>query len=464
MIFLGAMMMSHFHTSLKFGALALAAALAACGGGGGGGDAVSSPVAVSLAQVAATASAGDSFLVSGTAVSQPNLMTSAKWTVTKLTAGAPDLSVANADCATATKSGHTTNSLSQSTWKCDAVVTVPATVPQDSTYRFIFNGADEKGNASSDFRDVTVVAAKAPAVATPTASAQAALTVTSGDNVGLNCFAAGGKIGAGSSYRIQWVVKSNASGLPINFDANAAGALTFKAPAVNAPSSVTFQCRVTDDNLATGTADSVVTINPSPLGATNAVAVAGPAQSVLPQALVTLDGSQSTIQGGGALYFTWTQTEGPVVGLAGAATAKPTFVAPVVTQNTRLVFRMTAQATPNNAANASVSETTEAVVYVNPLASLTLSISPAQATSSGRAVVLTINAIPASGTLYYEWTQVSGPVVTLGGANTSSASFVTPKVAASTEMLFSVKVSRTPIAQADPNEIATTDVVVSVGP
>jgi len=55
---------------------------------------------------------------------------------------------------------------------------------------------------------------------------------------------------------------------------------------------------------------------------------AGEDQTVPGGAGVTLDGSGSTDADGGALLYSWVQTDGPTVTLTGASTAAPTFTAP----------------------------------------------------------------------------------------------------------------------------------------
>jgi hypothetical protein len=61
------------------------------------------------------------------------------------------------------------------------------------------------------------------------------------------------------------------------------------------------------------------------------IAAAGPDQTVVGGAAVTLDGTASNDPDGGALSYAWTRTSGLLVTLSDAAVAQPTFTAPVVT-------------------------------------------------------------------------------------------------------------------------------------
>jgi hypothetical protein len=447
-------------TSKMLAMSALAALLSACGGGGGS-DAVTSPVTASVTSAPDSVALGKTFTLSGLVSSTPTLMKSQAWSYVKLTAGAPDIAMANASCDVAVRANKTVNSTSQSDWSCDTVVIAPSTLTADSTYRFVISGSDASGNSASAYKEVTISSGSVgPLPTAPVATTQSAITVTSGDDVGLNCLASGGTVAATSAYRFQWVVKSNPSGLSLSTTSVQPSDLTFKAPGVSAATTVTFQCRVTDDNLATGTADSVVTINPAPTTAT--IANAGGSQTVTQGTVVTLNGAGSTSTA--PLYYTWTQVDGPAVTLAGANTVTPTFLAPTVSTATRLTFRLVAQTVPGNTANAVASEIDTAVVYVNPQVPLQLVMPISSVVKAGSPVSLTVSVSPAGQTLYYEWTKVSGPAVTLGGSNTANVSFIAPTVASSTEMLFTVKVSRTPIASAQPSEIYTSDVVISVSP
>ncbi|MFK4705723.1 hypothetical protein ABIC83_002562 [Roseateles asaccharophilus] len=445
--------------------------LVACGGGGGAGgslpDATKSPVVVSVTQGASTVALGKSYVASATATSQPGAMQKMSWSVAKMTADAPDLTVSNGDCAAGTRNSKTINGITQSNWACDAVVTAPTSVAADSTYRVTFTGIDASGNSATDYRDVVVNAVPLtpnnpvpPVVATtPTVAAM------SGADVGLNCFANGGFLKPGSKYVTTWVTKSNPSGLSLSLTPQNDGSLTFKAPLVAAPASVTMQCRVTDDNLQTATGDTVVTIAPS--SGVTAVANAGASQTVLLNSVVTIDASSSAAPGNPTLYYKWVQIDGPTVSLSTDTGVRASFTAPAVTDTTRLLFRLYVSTTsPANPGTAAPAEQATVAVFVQPQAPLTLSVSTSQSVKSGVPVVLSVAATPISGTtLYYGWTQVAGPTVTLGGANTDKASFVAPTVVGSpVEMRFAVNVSRKPLSEAKPSEIVSSDSVVQVSP
>ncbi len=64
------------------------------------------------------------------------------------------------------------------------------------------------------------------------------------------------------------------------------------------------------------------------------------AQTVTANATVTLNGTASSDPDGSIVEFAWTQTEGTAVTLLNATTSQPCFVAPTVTGNTTLTFRL----------------------------------------------------------------------------------------------------------------------------
>lgn len=448
-------------------------ALTACGGGGGGSnplpDAITSPVTTTANVTTATASAGLSFIASGRAESQPNALSSMGWTATALTGGAPDIQIANADCSNSTRNNRSINGISQSTWTCDAVVTIPAGLSLDANYRLSFQATDAKGNASN--ANVNVAATKAPPKpdtptspsSPPVVTASSTVDVAGGALVNVNCFATGGSPGPGNTYQYNWVVKDNPSGLAIGLTTNGSVG-EFRAPVVSSPAYVILQCRGTDVAGLTSTADTRVNIAAG--SSSTAVAEAGPTQSVGPGALVNLNGSASKAPNNGQLYYLWTQTEGPLVSLSNNNTATPSFLAPAVSTPTRLTFKLNATTVQiSSPTQAAAAETDFVSIYVLPYTPLTLTVTASSVVSSNTAVAMSVQATPSDGTLYYSWTQVSGPSVTLGGATTSRASFNSPALSGSSaDLLFQVSVSRKPIATAAPEEIVRADVTIRVVP
>jgi REJ domain len=173
-------------------------------------------------------------------------------------------------------------------------------------------------------------------------------------------------------------------------------------------------------------------------------------------AIVTLDGSQSHDPDGDALTYTWTQISGPNVVLSTPAnqpSSDPTtsFTAPNSEAN--LVFRLivtdtaglsdgdtvTIQVIPALMPTPIPEPTPPPTTNVPPVANAGHH-EPAQKTVNAGAIV-TLNGSqsydPDGGTIIsYRWSQVSGPIVALSGADTMVASFTAPNLAADTELVF----------------------------
>lgn len=401
-------------------------------------------------------------LVSGSATVAQGTIQNTTWVAVALSAGAPVMNISNKDCIVATRTKSVSGGVTSGAISCDAVLNTSSPVTADTTYRVSLTSVDSNTNASTDYRDITFLAG--PATLNPVASTPASLTVHSGDNVQITCSATGGTVFALDSYRFAWSPVANPSGLSVSTSNNSPAELTFKAPAVTTSSTLTYQCRVTDSAQKTATSNTVVTILPSvPGAATNLTfARAGGSQSTSSGLVVTLDGSTSSTTSLGGIFYTWTQISGPVVVLGGVNSPKASFTAPAVTQPTALTFRLIAQSIANNTANATASETDVATVYVNPNPDLVLTLANAQTVPRNTATNITVAVSPVVAPLYYSWTQVSGASVILGGANTSSPSFISPNTTGL--LVFSVSVSRKPLAQAAASEIFTGDLVVNVNP
>lgn len=114
---------------------------------------------------------------------------------------------------------------------------------------------------------------------------------------------------------------------------------SFTAPAaISSAQTLTFRLVVSDGTLSSAPDTANVTvlsnINLAP------TANAGPDQQVSAGASVTLDGTGSGDPEGQALSYTWTQTAGTAVPLAGATTARPTFTLPSLAVSEVLTFQL----------------------------------------------------------------------------------------------------------------------------
>lgn len=158
-------------------------------------------------------------------------------------------------------------------------------------------------------------------VAAPRASAGPSLVAQQGQVVTLD--------GSGSTGAITSVLWTQLSGTPVSLDDPTTLTPSFTAPGI--AGTLAFQLQVSGPGGST-----IATVSVEVAGVVPPVAEAGPAQTVAPGTLVTLDGSGSL----GATTFAWTQVAGtPAVSLANADAARATFVFPAGA--TALVFQLT---------------------------------------------------------------------------------------------------------------------------
>ena len=224
----------------------------------------------------------------------------------------------------------------------------------------------------------------------------------------------------GDLLSFQW---TQTAGTPVALSGATGAVATFPAPA--APDTLTFELRVTDPGGLTATAVVVTTVR---VGVP--VADAGSDRSVSEGTPgVTLDGSQSFDPDGGALGFRWIQTGVPVVTLAGANTPMPSFDAPSLAPDASdLSIRFELEITDPDGLTAR--DEVEVTVTRNNDAPVVV-VAPVASVEPGETVDLdaTDSSDPNPGeteTLTFSWSQVSGPAVTLLGADTAMPSFAAP--------------------------------------
>jgi LmbE family N-acetylglucosaminyl deacetylase len=165
-----------------------------------------------------------------------------------------------------------------------------------------------------------------------------------------------------------------------------------------------------------------------------AVANAGFAQSVTAGQKVTLNGTASSAEGTEPITYGWTQTGGPSVALANPQTAAPSFT--MISHPTVLSFALTVssggQTSPPDLVHVRVPSS-------NPTP--TAVVGGGQTATSGAGVQLDGSESwdPNSLPLAYEWTQKSGPPVTLVEDTSAQPEFLAPS--GPTSLAFSLVVS-----------------------
>lgn len=242
----------------------------------------------------------------------------------------------------------------------------------------------------------------------PTANAGADVSVTSGTQVTLSGSATDPE---GDTLTYAWAQTSGPS-----VTLSGANTLTpsFTAPAVSSSTTLVFELTVSD---GTNTATDSVSVTVTP-GNRAPTVNAGLDGTVEERAEYTLSGSASD-DDGDALTYLWTQVSGTPVAVKNYTTPTATFIAPEVTLDEVLVFRLTVSdgiATANDTISVTVTNVNRAPI-----------VSDTSVAFSAGTVTVTASAVDPDGdALSYSWAQTAGSTVSFNGADTTSISFATP--------------------------------------
>jgi len=188
---------------------------------------------------------------------------------------------------------------------------------------------------------------------------------------------------------------------------------------------------------------------------------AGTDQEVTEGATVTLNGSQSEIPEGAELSIEWIQENASVsVTIADAHSMTTSFTAPEVgTEGAELVFTL-------KLTDADGNTWTDTVLIkvkdstVSPGESVKAEAGADQEVTEGTGVTLSGSGslIPAGVTPVYKWEKISGPDVTLSGADAVSATFTAPDVEAGAQALLVFRLTVSDSAGNSSTDIVTVKV------
>ncbi|WP_275900366.1 myxosortase-dependent M36 family metallopeptidase [Pyxidicoccus trucidator] len=205
---------------------------------------------------------------------------------------------------------------------------------------------------------------------------------------------------------------------------------SFTAPEVTTDSVLNFRVTVSDGT-AIATHDVAVTVRNANRAPTANAGVDGSADE---RTQVSLSGSASDADGD-ALTYSWVQTSGTPVGLSGADTELALFTAPETATGETLTFLFTVS-------DGALTTSDTVSVSINPVnLAPTVTASAVVVDERSTATLAAVASDADGNTLTYAWTQVSGPEVTLSGADSATATFATGEVTADTEFTFRVTVS-----------------------
>ena len=313
-------------------------------------------------------------------------------------------------------------------------------VELDTNLRFELTVTDNLGASSSDIVIVTVnTAYNAP----PTASAGGDQSVNESQFVQLDGSASSDSDGSIESYFWQQI---DSSGYTVTLDAANSATPGFTAPGeLQSDINLTFQLRVTDNYGATATDSVTITVLESEIEPL--IADAGAEQEVNPGASVQLSGSALSASDANIESYFWQQIDasGYLITLSDANIARPTFTAPIVSEDTALIFRLTVTDDLGYTATDTVTITVDVdnssannvppVAYAGDDQTVSENVQ-VQLDSSG-------SSDPDGHIETRKWQQIddSGYLVVLDASGAVQPKFLSPRVAAETELIFQVTIT-----------------------
>jgi hypothetical protein len=176
------------------------------------------------------------------------------------------------------------------------------------------------------------------------------------------------------------------------------------------------------------------------VGCSSVTSSAGNDQTVFSGEDVWLSGSGTSGENSGTMTYTWLQISGIPVDLDDDASPTARFKAPAVDESEPLIFELTVK---SNFGRGSIFSKDQVTVVVTPSTLPEISAGEDRSGVSGEVATLTAitSAAEDSAQWTYEWTQVSGPAVSLGRADSADLSVVLPRLSLESTVVFAVTVT-----------------------
>jgi K319-like protein/beta-propeller repeat-containing protein len=262
-----------------------------------------------------------------------------------------------------------------------------------------------------------------------TADAGPHQTVDEGDLVTLDGTGSSHSLGTALNY--DWSQLAPSPAPTVTLGLNDPAKPTFTAPYLTGNKVFTFGLIVGDGTTfsAPDTVDiTVVDVNSPP------VADAGDDSTIKPGAVAALDGSNSFDPEMDPITYQWSQVSGTAVVLSDDTAKNPTFTAPNAVGNV-LVFKLQVSdgkesSTPSAGTDSSQADTVTITIVAN--STPTADAGPDQTVDEGTQVTLNGSGSDPDGgdSIFFKWTKVSGPPVTLSNDTASGPTFTAPSVGA----------------------------------